>query len=148
MRTRRNTMSKFAPASFEEAIENRRARPQKPRKPMSRGSGLKATLRSTAFGRELAEWGREVKKRDGNRCQWPNCGFCKGSQEVTLDPHHKALRSARPDLRLILTNGITVCRRRHNWIHSPEGHSQAVKRGFLNERSRELAAKEGTLGIY
>lgn len=96
---------------------------------------------------ELVAWGKQVRKRDGNQCQWSNCEFCRGNQDVTLDPHHIALRSARHDLRLVLSNGITVCRARHNFIHSPEGRDEAVAKGFLNLRSRELAAKEGALGI-
>lgn len=120
--------------------------------PALNGRGIargKATGRLQATSDpELAKWGRTIKKRDENRCQWPACDFCRGSDEVTLDPHHKALRSARPDLRLILSNGTTVCRQRHDWIHSPEGHDEAVSRGFLNIRTRELAAKEGTLGSY
>lgn len=112
-----------------------------------RATGAAGTRFRAKPNKELAVWGREVKRRDGNVCQWVDCEFCRNSFGALLDPHHKALRSARADLRLVLDNGVTVCRRRHDWIHSPEGHDEAVRMGFLNERTRELAAKERTLGI-
>jgi len=156
-------MSRFKPANLAEAIANAQSRSAKPRKPMSKGKGFQSKSDSlgprathlrctrkrirTAPETELLKWGKDVKTRDGNRCQWPRCEFCHNELGVKLDPHHKALRSARPDLRLVLDNGVTICRQRHDWIHSPKGHDEAVKRGFLNMRTRELAAKEGSLGI-
>lgn len=95
---------------------------------------------------KLAAWAIRVKKRDGYRCQWAGCAFWHDRLTVVV-AHHKALRSARPDLRLVDDNGITVCWDMHSVIHSPAGHDEAVKRGFLNLRTRELAAKENTLGV-
>lgn len=158
------SLSRFRPRDLQEAIKNARSRPSRPRQPISRGKGFQRrrsglqvrqsaqkppiTAKLKAVDPKLAAWGREVKRRDGNRCQWVECEFCRGREDVTMDPHHRALRSARPDLRLVLGNGVTVCRDRHNWIHSPAGHDEAGRLGFLNPRTRELAAKEGTLGVY
>lgn len=85
-------------------------------------------------------WSKAVRERDGNRCQWPTCDFCGNVPLPSNDAHHKALRSARPDLRLVLENGVTVCRTRHNWIHGP-GRQEAVAAGFLNLETYELAQK-------
>lgn len=99
----------------------------------------------------LAAWGRRVLDRDGLRCQWPKCRFClnhvNGGGVFNLDPHHKALRSARPDLRLVDENGVTICRLRHDWVHSEQGRDEAIATGFLNLRTMELARREGTLGV-
>lgn len=165
------------PATYQDALEAARLRPSKPRTPMSRGkrgftapvacaNGRHATslakplLARTALNAkprrrlqskpspELLAWGREVRKRDNYTCQWVNCEFCHNVPKgATMDPHHIAERSLRPDLRLILANGTVVCRRRHDFIHSEEGRDEAITRGFLSLRTRELAAKEGTLGI-
>lgn len=157
-------MSRFAPKNFAEALRNTQSRPARARKAISKGKGFQPKPSSlgpkaprlrcarkplrTKLDPELLQWGKDVKKRDGNICQWPNCEFCHNDSKALLDPHHKALRSARHDLRLALDNGVTVCRSRHDFIHSPQGRNEAVRLGFLNPRTRELAAKEGTLGIY
>lgn len=121
----------------------------KPRKPMKRtafkprkvSSGLK-----TKSDPELEAWAKEVKARDGYKCQWTGCTFWHDQMTVYV-AHHKALRSARPDLRLVLDNGTTVCWSRHEVIHSEQGRDEAVKRGFLNLRTMEFARAEGTIGI-
>lgn len=112
-------------------------------------SGVSFVSHDLIIIQTLTQWANLVIDRDGNRCQWSRCEFCRNVVSAcTLDPHHKALRSARPDLRLVLANGVTICRRRHDWVHSSEGRADAIARGFLNLRTRELAAKEGTLGEY
>lgn len=109
-----------------------------------RQSRLRATVEPGQIA-SLAEWGRKVIDRDGNRCQWPACEFCWNREGSQVDPHHRALRSARPDLRLVLDCGITVCRLRHDWIHAG-GRDEAIERGFLLLETYEAAAKNGTLG--
>lgn len=90
-------------------------------------------------------WARAVKERDGNQCQFNLDGPC-ASGDRRLDAHHIALRSRRPDLRLTLSNGITFCRTHHEWCHRNPLEAEAM--GWLSSRTRELAMKEGTLGIY
>lgn len=89
----------------------------------------------------LKGWAVAVKKRDGYCCQWHRCEFCNNWPDQPVEAHHKALRSARPDLRLVLENGVTVCKRRHAWIHS-EGRDAAIAEGFLDLTTYEAAAKE------
>lgn len=108
-----------------------------------RYTGLKSKVDT-----KLAAWSRRVKRRDGFICQWAGCEFCGNHEGARLDAHHKALRSARPDLCYVDENAITICRQRHSWIHSEQGRAEAIERGFLSLRSRELAVREGTLGAY
>lgn len=95
---------------------------------------------------------REVRKRDGNACQYPGCGLTQPPRSASLiDVHHKGTRKRRPDLIVVATNGICLCNRRtetnhHGWVH--DHPIEAVEMGLLSDRSYELAAKEGTLGHY
>lgn len=84
---------------------------------------------------------KEVRERDGCHCQFPRCRY----QDDHIDVHHIAERSLRKDLIYTVTNGICVCRKHHTWIHN--NMKKAIQMGLLSIRSRELAAKEGTLGI-
>lgn len=85
---------------------------------------------------EARKWSREVLKRDNYRCQWP--GGCT-TGDARIDPHHKAKRSQRPDLRYSVDTGIALCRTHHQWIDTH--HDQAVAMNLLDLESYELAAK-------
>jgi hypothetical protein len=85
----------------------------------------------------MAEWTRKVLKRDGTRCQWPN-GCATG--DTRIDAHHIAERSLRPDLRLVIANGIALCRTHHNWL--PLHRAEAVSMGLLSDETYEAAMKE------
>lgn len=99
-----------------------------------------ASFRLNRAPREADQmWARAVKERDNHTCQWPMCGFCRNVPSPHCNAHHKALRSARPDLRHDLDNGVTVCGQRHSWIHSSEGREEAIAAGFLDLTSYELA---------
>jgi len=87
--------------------------------------------------RKLQEWSRKVRERDGNQCQWP--GGCQ-TGDTRIDPHHKAKRSQRRDLKYTLANGLCLCRTHHDW--TDDNHDAAVDLGLLNTESRELARKE------
>jgi len=94
---------------------------------------------------------KEVRKRDGNACQYPGCGLKQNPREIQIiDVHHIGTRKRRPDLVVVVKNGICLCNFRtqtnhHGWVHS--NPIEAVKLGLLSDRSYELAAKEGTLGV-
>ena len=88
-----------------------------------------------------AAWEAQVRARDGNMCQFPNC---KANHSV-IDPHHIAPRSQRKDLIYVVTNGICLGREHHDWVHG--NPIEAERLGLLSTRSRELAMKEGTIGI-
>lgn len=98
--------------------------------------GIKRKQMKTTVNPELAAWGRRVKKRDGNRCQWP-VGCQTGDGRT--DPHHIAPRARRPDLRLVDANGITLCRTHHDWVGN--NPMEAERMGLNNFDSYELAQK-------
>jgi len=107
---------------------------------------------------ELATWGRKVKKRDGNRCQWPGLDYnavlsmpvntiirtqlvispCV-SGDKRIDPHHIAPRGRRRDLKYVVENGICLCRTHHDWVH--DNPIEAAQIGLLSEETYELAQK-------
>jgi 5-methylcytosine-specific restriction endonuclease McrA len=60
---------------------------------------------------DYRRWRKEVLKRDGYKCQ--KCG-----SSVNLDAHHIKLFSECPELRLEVSNGITLCAYCHRIEHS------------------------------
>lgn len=152
--------------TYEEAIEAARLRPAKPRTPMSRGKrGFTAPVATpsgdtpvstskrekTALVRiplkrrqrdpELAAWGRRVRERDGNSCQYRERSghFCQ-SGDRRIDPHHVAPRGRRPDLIYVDANGICLCRLHHDWVH--DNPIQAEAMALLSSETYEKAMKE------
>jgi len=63
------------------------------------------------------KWREDVKKRDGKRCQWPNCG-CRNKN--SLEVHHIKTWAKYPALRFVLANGITLCKRHHAFVKGKE----------------------------
>lgn len=59
---------------------------------------------------EYKEWRNSVYERDGYSCQ--HCGTNKD-----LHAHHVKTFSESPELRFVVSNGITVCRTCHGIIH-------------------------------
>lgn len=82
------------------------------------------------------EWSRRVKERDGWECQWP--GGCT-TDDKRIDAHHMAERSQRPDLKYVVSNGISLCRTHHDWI--PLHRQEAIAMGLLSEETYEAARK-------
>jgi len=62
-----------------------------------------------------AKFRKEVRSRDGNKCQWPSCGSTK-----TLEIHHIRKWSDFPALRFDVSNGITLCRKCHRMVTGNE----------------------------
>lgn len=65
-------------------------------------------------------WKQAVLKRDGNKCQ--KCGLSGGmcthcGQHVFLHAHHIKTVKKHPELRFVLSNGITLCRMCHVQEH-------------------------------
>lgn len=60
-------------------------------------------------------WRSAVRKRDGHKCQWPNCGAKK-----KLQVHHILKWATHPTLRYDERNGITLCRKHHDKINKKE----------------------------
>lgn len=65
-------------------------------------------------------WRDDVKDRDSNCCQWPNCG-----SEKRLQVHHIKTWSSYPGLRFVVANGITLCEKCHKTIKGKEADFEA-----------------------
>lgn len=89
-----------------------------------------------------AEFKLAVRVRDNYTCQWPGCKY----KDDHIEVHHINPRSRRKDLVYVVNNGRCHCHKHHMKIHADP--KQSIKDGWLRNRSRELARKEGTLGIY
>jgi hypothetical protein len=61
---------------------------------------------------EVLQWRKAVLKRDGCRCQ--RCGVT-----ARLNVHHVVGWASNPALRVIPSNGVTLCEDCHNSIHHP-----------------------------
>lgn len=120
-------------------FEVKRRTPLRSRKPMKRGKSLLRSRTSIKKKREppaLIKVKRQVRERDDNTCQFPKCG----KQYKSIDVHHVAKTSQRPDLKLDPSNMICLCRQHHNW--TDRNHDEAVKLGLLSTDSYELAKKQ------
>ena len=67
-----------------------------------------------------AKWRKDIKKRDGYTCQWPNCGSKK-----QLQVHHIKIWAQNPGLRYTMANGITLCKSCHEKIKGKEHFYEA-----------------------
>lgn len=77
------------------------------------------------------EWSVAVRRRDGYRCQFPNCGV----YDKHIHTHHIASRKQRPDLRHDVSNGLAVCLEHHHWLHA--NPDQATELGLISHERYE-----------
>jgi hypothetical protein len=61
------------------------------------------------------EWRNLVYKRDGFKCQWPDC-----IMKQKLNAHHIKNWAQFPGLRFVVENGLTLCRYHHDMIKGME----------------------------
>jgi 5-methylcytosine-specific restriction endonuclease McrA len=76
---------------------------------------------------EYNEWEKLVLERDNYTCQ-----KCKDNRIEKLVAHHILNFSSYTELRFIVDNGITFCRRCHGWFHRKYGRKNNT-REQLNE---------------
>ena len=98
-------------------------------KPMNRGTGLRAkSPRKVTEDAEMKPIAAQARNRDDNRCR--AFGILPGPCDGVLDPHHRIQTSVRPDLRLEVSNVLTICRRHHTGsadsIHADEGRARTL----------------------
>lgn len=72
-------------------------------------------------------WRETCKIRDNFTCQNPNCEYCHNQEGMILHVHHIKSFAEYPELRFVISNGITYCVEFH--INSKELH-----KGILKER--------------
>ena len=67
--------------------------------------------------KEYKFWRESVFKRDDYTCQ-----FC-GIRGCYLEPHHKKSFIDYPELRFVVSNGITLCKKCHNKTKGVKNHN-------------------------
>ena len=60
-------------------------------------------------------WRQNVRQRDNNICQWPNC---KSSKKLHV--HHINKWASNAHLRYDINNGITLCKAHHDMVKNNE----------------------------
>lgn len=80
------------------------------------------------------KWKQAVRERDDFACQ--RCG----ASSPYIHAHHISPRSRRPDLKLVVSNGICLCHLCHLHVHNHPAESTAL--GFLSTETYELAQKQ------
>lgn len=58
-------------------------------------------------------WRELVFLRDNFTCQNVNCSYCQNKQGIIIHPHHIKSFVEYPELRFVLSNGITYCKEYH-----------------------------------
>jgi len=71
-------------------------------------------------------WRELVFLRDNFTCKNPNCEFCNNKMGVFLHPHHIKSFAKYPELRFVISNGITYCKEFHI-------NSKILHKGILKE---------------
>lgn len=75
------------------------------------------------------EWRKAVRKRDGGKCQWPNC-TSRGSH-----CHHIYRWADNPTVRFVESNGIYLCKSHHDMVSKKEEmYASMFMRIVLNKR--------------
>lgn len=96
----------------------------------------KRKMKRTRHGLAESRWSREVRERDNYTCQFPDCF----KSYPSIDTHHIAPRSLRPDKKFLLENGVALCRPHHQHVH--RNKDEAIGLGLLNLETYELARKQ------
>jgi 5-methylcytosine-specific restriction endonuclease McrA len=102
---------------------------------MARAKAKVYRLKAKPESAEEKRFKQAVRLRDDYTCQYPGCGV----YDLHIDVHHIAKRSQRPDLKLVTSNGICLCRKHHSWTDTH--HDEAVSLGLLSVESYEAAQK-------
>lgn len=102
---------------------------------MRRANAKAYRLRSKPETSAMKKFKREVRERDNYTCQFPGCQV----YDLHIDVHHIAKRSQRPDLKLVVSNGICLCRQHHDWTDL--NHDEAVRLGLLSLETYEKARR-------
>lgn len=105
------------------------------RKPYQWKPSRRVSERAKINARKEDQCKRAVRRRDNYQCQFSGCWFISRS----IDVHHIAMRSRRPDLKFVQDNCVALCREHHSWVHAHQ--EQAISMGLLSNNSYEKAAK-------
>lgn len=78
------------------------------------------------------EFRKEVLKRDCRCCQWPKCGATR-----RLHVHHIRTWSEHPNLRYIVSNGITLCKTHHDSIWGKEEQHERLFASIVGRTTKD-----------
>lgn len=79
---------------------------------------------------EYVKWRKEIFKRDGFKCQMPNC---KGKK---VQAHHIQRWVDAPLLRYELSNGITLCKYHHKLVTGKEEEFRAMFQNIVLQKNK------------
>lgn len=105
----------------------RKRRPKKFRAPWTGSSGEREWEDP-----RYKKWRKDIKERDGYKCQWP---FCQSNKK--LQAHHIKSWSKYPNARFLLNNGITLCQRHHKLVFRKEEQYASLFLRILNRDKKE-----------
>lgn len=138
--------------TYEEALQKRieadERRRNKPKSQAAKAGSTRTRRRDLEHSALEMDWKDEIRQKDASTCQFPayngepKCIV----KDIHIHCHHINPRSQRKDLLYVKSNGTCLCPKHHTWVH--DNPTEAIELGLLRNRSRELAAKEGTLGQY
>jgi predicted restriction endonuclease len=86
------------------------------------------------FSKEHQNWSKRVRSRDGYQCQWPGCKSNK-----RLNAHHIKKWAWHPELRGVISNGITLCKQHHDAIWGKEDQYINMFMQIVSSKSELLA---------
>ncbi len=89
-----------------------KARAKKTAKAQRRGAVKRKKRKRRGFAKNISQWRQAVMERDDYTCQ--DCGTRRRKGNHA---HHIKMKSERPELRLYVKNGVTLCRDCHNIRH-------------------------------
>jgi hypothetical protein len=70
----------------------------------------------------------EVMKRDGHKCQWPDC-----NKSTRLEVHHIQRYADNPYLRTDPRNGVTLCSTHHWLVRGKEQYYAALLQAIVDD---------------
>ena len=79
------------------------------------------------------DWRKKVYKRDGFRCQMPDC-----KSKFKIQAHHIKKWSEASTLRYEINNGITLCKACHDSINGMESHYEALFQQIVGHKNGKL----------
>jgi 5-methylcytosine-specific restriction endonuclease McrA len=76
------------------------------------------------------DWRKKVYKRDGFKCQMPQC-----NSNFRLQAHHIKKWSSAAALRYEVDNGITLCRECHEKVNGFESHYEYIFNTIVSQKN-------------
>lgn len=89
---------------------------------------------------QYKKWRSDVYRRDCYSCQYPNC-TAKGFKSK-IQAHHIKRWADFPELRFVLSNGITLCKVHHQLIDKQELLYEGMFTNIVNNKKASKKKKK------